>query len=242
MRCKKGLTAGFTLIELLVVVAVIAVLAGLLMPVIAQARWNAKVTACQSNLRSLSQALVMYQINEGGGRYYAPWLTYLGDPRRDPNHVDSSGESDYEEALARSAAPGYIDDPDAFICPADPTAGEEGNRDSTWRWAGAATDQSEFDQFQNPDVDWHEDWDFTKDNTEHDKVPCSYLYEFCAEICEWAQDTIDNYNSPPLSSPNDNDESRAPELEWLKWVESQNRWVKSDTDIRITTGRSRGGR
>jgi len=227
MRRKKELGSGFTLVELLVVIGVVAVLAGLLMPVISQARRNANVTTCQSNLRGLSQALVMYQINEGGGRYYVPWITYLGDPRRHPNHLDASGESDYEEALAESAAPGYIDDPNAFVCPADPTAGEEGNRDSTWRWGGAASDQSEFDEFQNPDVDWHEHWDFTADNTEHDKVPCSYLYEFCAEICEWAHVTIDDYNTVPLSSPNDADESRAPELEWLKRI-GPDRWIKSD--------------
>jgi len=223
MRYVKGRRAAFTLIELLVVIAVIAVLAGLLMPVIAKARWSARVTACQSNLRNLHQALMMYQISQGGGKYYPPWLTYLGDPRKDANHLDANGDSDYEEDLAQSAAPDYIDDPNTFICPADPTAGQEGNRDSTWQWEGQSGDEATFDEFQNPDVDWHADWDFSdEDNTEYDKVPCSYLYEFCGEVCEWAQSNIDGGAVPcaPLDDP-------AAELIWLKHV-GANKWEKSD--------------
>ncbi len=51
---------GFTLIELLVVVAVIALLAGLLLPVLARARDKGKAAKCQSNLRQLVMAAMMY--------------------------------------------------------------------------------------------------------------------------------------------------------------------------------------
>lgn len=218
MRFNKGHKAGFTLIELLVVIAVISVLAGLLMTVIPKIRWNAKVASCQNNLQGLYKALMMYEMNEGGGRYYPPWITLLGDPRRDPAH------DDHEPAL-KDFGPGYIDDPKAFICPADYTDGTDGNRDGTWTNAGGSI----FDEFQNPDADWQENWNFTvdKDPDTYDTVPCSYLYEFTSERCEWAQGTIDDYSVPPLSSPNDADKSRAPELEWLKRI-GENTWRKVD--------------
>jgi prepilin-type N-terminal cleavage/methylation domain-containing protein/prepilin-type processing-associated H-X9-DG protein len=52
--------AGFTLVELLVVMAVIAVLAALLFPVLAQARERARQTACLSNLRQIARAQLLY--------------------------------------------------------------------------------------------------------------------------------------------------------------------------------------
>jgi len=52
--------SGFTLIELLVVIAIIAILAAILFPVFARARENARKSTCQSNLKQLSQAVLMY--------------------------------------------------------------------------------------------------------------------------------------------------------------------------------------
>jgi prepilin-type N-terminal cleavage/methylation domain-containing protein len=51
---------GFTLIELLVVVALMAVLAGLLFPVLAEARDAARRSRCLSNLHQLSLAHQLY--------------------------------------------------------------------------------------------------------------------------------------------------------------------------------------
>ncbi len=51
---------GFTLIELLVVIAIIAILAAILFPVFASARRKAYQATCQSNLKQIAVAIIMY--------------------------------------------------------------------------------------------------------------------------------------------------------------------------------------
>lgn len=57
---------AFTLIELLVVVAIVAALAGILFPVISQARRSAHQAVCLSNLRQCGNALLIYDSDSQG--------------------------------------------------------------------------------------------------------------------------------------------------------------------------------
>jgi len=57
---NRGRKAAFTLVELLIVVAILAILAGMLLPVLSNAREKSKAARCHSNLHLLAYAGLMY--------------------------------------------------------------------------------------------------------------------------------------------------------------------------------------
>jgi prepilin-type N-terminal cleavage/methylation domain-containing protein len=83
-RAVDRANRGFTLMELLVVVAIIAILAAILFPVLAQAREKARQTICLSNMQQLARAQSMYlqdwdehlpQMNAGFLDGHSKWMT-----------------------------------------------------------------------------------------------------------------------------------------------------------------------
>jgi prepilin-type N-terminal cleavage/methylation domain-containing protein len=77
---KRQARAAFTLIEVLVVVAIIALLVAILLPSLSRARAQARMVQCQTNVRTLVNAFILYA-NDNGGRFpgnredeYADWL------------------------------------------------------------------------------------------------------------------------------------------------------------------------
>ena len=60
LKTAKGRKAGFTLIELLIVIAIIALLIGILLPALGEARRSAKKIICTNGERSYAQAINSY--------------------------------------------------------------------------------------------------------------------------------------------------------------------------------------
>jgi len=65
--------SGFTLIELLVVLAIIAILASLLFPAVARAKFASLNARCKGNLRQLGIAMAVYADDNGAYPYSLDW-------------------------------------------------------------------------------------------------------------------------------------------------------------------------
>ncbi|MGA2604828.1 MAG: type II secretion system protein [Verrucomicrobiia bacterium] len=87
---------AFTLVELLVVIAVIAILAGLLLPALSKARAIAMEAKCAANLRSWGQAFYLYASDYNGylphtddeGRNNPPFTYSPNHPEHECCYVD----------------------------------------------------------------------------------------------------------------------------------------------------------
>ncbi|MEI6914864.1 MAG: prepilin-type N-terminal cleavage/methylation domain-containing protein [Armatimonadota bacterium] len=93
---------GFTLIELLVVIAIIAILAAILFPVFAAVKQKAWTTSCSSNIRQLSQSVLMYVDDNNG------WMV--------PAFNESA--ADGKTWSWRYAVMPYVKDRKIWVCPA----------------------------------------------------------------------------------------------------------------------------
>jgi prepilin-type N-terminal cleavage/methylation domain-containing protein len=60
LNINHKIRVGFTLVELLVVIAILSLLISILLPVLNQAKVQARLTACAGNLRQVGMAIHMY--------------------------------------------------------------------------------------------------------------------------------------------------------------------------------------
>ena len=66
-----GNRPAFTLIELLVVITIVALLVGILLPVLGSARRAAQQTACANNARQVGLSMAQYATDN---KSFYPWL------------------------------------------------------------------------------------------------------------------------------------------------------------------------
>ncbi len=126
VRC---FSAAFTLLELLPVVAVIAILAGLLLPVLARARASAAAASCLNNTRQLTLGWLLYADQSNDHLVYNLGLDKrqpVPPANRDLNWVNNvmSWELDSDNTnlafVAKSPLSPLIGaSADVFLCPAD---------------------------------------------------------------------------------------------------------------------------
>ena len=102
---------NFTLIELLVVIGIIAVLAAMLLPALANAREKANQADCTSQLKQIGTAQLIYA---NDNRNY--FTIGIDDQGLQSTHVDSKADANNRYGLALLWQSGYLKNGKVYLC------------------------------------------------------------------------------------------------------------------------------
>jgi prepilin-type N-terminal cleavage/methylation domain-containing protein len=117
---RDTMKRAFTLIEMLVVIAIIAILAGLLMPALSRAREEARKAACINNQKQVGLYIAMYQNDndEDMPSWYTQDQNADGTPDDVPDDTDSAPDTFYDSSLTIALLfPNYAKSHELFECP-----------------------------------------------------------------------------------------------------------------------------
>jgi len=108
---------AFTLVELLVVIGIIAVLVGILLPVLGKARESAKRTQCLSNLRECANGFRMYA---GTFKDACP-IGYLGDLKQFSYILNDNNGTSFRVTTCLGCLPysGILKNGKVWYCPSE---------------------------------------------------------------------------------------------------------------------------
>jgi len=101
---ERARAEGFTLVELMVVIAVVAILAGLAVPVYQRVLQSGRATACVSNLRQISVGLGAYLVDHNNVM---------------PTLQTARASTSVNVPVIDNTLSTYLTNPSVFACPAD---------------------------------------------------------------------------------------------------------------------------